>query len=234
LLPSLIVSDDWGDLDGEGNDEIVASLINGIQAISEDGERLWRKRSPGMEDVAVLKGPDGVTSIYYPQMFGVKIIDASGEERDSYRVGDSFVDGLNASYMGPEVGVQLLVQSDEEIMATSQRGRVAWKIPVRHEYDSDTGKFCQSGDIDGDGSREWIFLDDDGNLVVVSPDGVRMGIVPVATQPDLFDVASSTESGASAIITLRNETVTAYIVNEDEAGASSSSAPAPSPIAPVP
>jgi peroxiredoxin len=233
-LPTFIVSADWGDLDGDGNDEIVASLINGIQAISEDGERLWRKRSPGMENVVFLKGPDAVPSVYYPHMFGVKVIGASGEELGYYRVSDSFVDEIAASYMGPDVGVQLLIQSDEEIMATSQRGRVAWRIPVRNEYESDMGKFCQSADIDGDGSREWIFLDDDENLVVVSPDGVRMGIVPVATQPDLFDVAPSTGSAASVIITLRNETVTAYIVNEDEVGASGSSGPVPSPLGSVP
>lgn len=220
-LPSMVQDVHWGDVDGDGNDEFAISMFNGLHLVSEDGERIWRNRSASGSVAVVGAGSDNAR-IYSAQFTSVKVFDSAGDERDSFGLTGLFARGMHGVQIAPDGPVQLLFSGDAAVFAASPSGEIAWKASRIDDEDAYAEIFCNFGDVNGDGRREWLFQEGNGDLAAVTPEGERLGVVSGLDELVSFGVARRAGMGG-ALITLSDGAVTAYAMEPESPESSDAS-----------
>ena len=113
---------------------------------------------------------------------------------------------MTAAVMDAGHSVQLLAIGNGRVVVFDPTGAVAWHTPTNANW---VNQFCASGDLDGDGTAEWVFFDDADNLVVASIEGVRKATIENQSGVESFAIAQNSE-GKGILVTLQSGTLTAY------------------------
>ncbi len=189
----------WGDLTGDGRDELIAGMNGGggLHAVSPDGERLWRATHIGnVWNQAVIPATGGQPARIFATEAGgsVRVFDAEGTELRALRPLGQYSSQLAAGRMDANGRVQIIAQGDATV-AFDETGEVAWHTPAQRDHGAWRGRTFALGDLTGDGVNEWVFRDIDGTLAVVNPDGGRVASLTVAGDIEQFTVVPAPEAG---------------------------------------
>lgn len=200
----------WGDLDGDGTDEMILGMngFGGLHALSAEGKRLWRVR--GIANVwnqAVIPAGKQPAMVFATEAGGtIRVFDGEGKRvRTLHPLGDYYA-GMTAAVMDAGHSVQLLAIGNGRVVVFDPTGTVAWHTPTNANW---VNQFCASGDLDGDGTAEWVFFDDADNLVIASIEGVRKATIENQSGVESFAIAQNSE-GKGILVTLQSGTLTAY------------------------
>lgn len=203
----------WGDLDGDGTDEMVVGMNGGggLHAVSADGKQLWLVGSLGnvWNQAIVPAVADQPARVFATEAGGsVRVFDAHGRALRTLRPLGEYFSQMSAARVDAAGTVQVVVQR-EVTVALDETGKTAWQTPAIKDHGSWRKASFASGDLNGDGTREWVFLDAAGNLAVVTPEGGKVATVTLAGAPSAFTVLS-TKDGAGRLVVSCNDAVEAY------------------------
>ena len=203
----------WGDLDGDGSDELVVGMngSGGLHAVSDSGQRLWRVGDIGnVWTQAVVPAGDGRPALVFATEAGgsVKIYDGRGNLLRTARPLGEYFAQMTAAYMNGDGAVQIIA-SGVVTVAFDESGRVAWSTPAVDDQGSWRNGSFACGDMNGDGAREWIFIDITHELVVVTAAGEKLAALPAPRNLDAFCVIPGTD-GRDLLVTLQSGVVQAH------------------------
>lgn len=204
----------WGDLDGDGADELVLGQNGGggLQVLDITGKLRWELKHLGnvwsQAAIAAREGQPG--RVLFTEASGsVHVYDASGKKVDQFQLDGDYCAAMTAAWMGPTNGIQLMGEAgDDFLVAADVTGTVAWRL----EADVSPGNWRDlqftPGELDGEGEREWVLREGD-NLMVATPAGVRMGTLELESAPTSFTVISP-RSGPSRLVVLQGDQLVGY------------------------
>jgi thiol-disulfide isomerase/thioredoxin len=212
----------WGDIDGDGSDEMIAGMngFSGLHAVSPDGKSLWAVRSIGnvWSQAVVSATATSPGRVFATEAGGqVYIYDKAGNKIRSIRPKGHYFATMTAAAIDKTGRIQILAIGDElgseraKVLAFDERGFVAWASTFHPGANVMRSQAFASGDLNGDGTREWLLRDADEGLIAVSADGVRMGSIQPAGGIDCFGIVER-EGGPATVVTLASEELTAFHV----------------------
>lgn len=207
----------WGDLDGDGSDELVVGMNGGggLHALSPEGSVLWEVKNIGnVWNQAVVSPPraPGDRLVFATEAGGsIHVYDSKGKRLRVLRPQGRYFAQMSASVLDDAGSVQVIGLGDGQVIALDPQGEIAWSTPGIKNHGAWRSTTFAGGDLDGDGRRDWVFHERNGDLCVASADGVRIAALPGAGQLEGFAVAE-VRGGAGLLITLSDHTVIAYAV----------------------
>jgi peroxiredoxin len=197
----------WGDLDGDGSDELVVGMNGGggLHAVSADGKRLWKVSLGNVWNQAVIPaGKDREARVFATEAGGsVKAYDAKGKLLKSMKPRGDYFAQMSAAAVDAQGRIQIAVRSDDVTLGINSDGDEEWSTASAKDESWRAPTFA-SGDVDGDGTRDWVFLGKRKELAVITPDGERIATldasgvdaVAVLTRPNTNGVVVTLVSGA--------------------------------------
>ncbi len=204
----------WGDLDGDGTDELIAGMngMGGLQATAADGGKLWSMMLGNVWNQAIVPATANRPALVFASEAGgtVKVLDATGHLLRSLHPDRGYYAHMTAQAVG-ENQMQILAvnQNGNMTVAFDEMGKVAWKTSAMADAGGwQSGRFA-AGDLKGDGSVVWAFVDGSGALVVATPAGTSLATIANQKRLEAIAVASRTGQGGR-LITLDHGTVQAY------------------------
>ncbi|NUM55534.1 MAG: redoxin domain-containing protein [Candidatus Hydrogenedentes bacterium] len=212
----------WGDLDGDGSDEMIVGMngFSGLHAVSSEGKRLWTVRSIGNVWTQAVIGAtaSNPARVFATEAGGqVYVYDNRGNTIRAIRPRGHYYATMSATVVDSTERVQILAIGDElgnsgaKALAFNERGLVAWSTPIHTGRDAMRSQVFASGDADGDGEQDWILKSPGQGLIVVSSDGQAKGTLPFQGRLLGFGVLNGKENHA-LIVTLASDELTAYRV----------------------
>jgi thiol-disulfide isomerase/thioredoxin len=201
----------WGDLDGDGTDEMIVGMngFGGLQALSSDGKKLWSASLANVWNQAIVPATTNRPGRVFATEAGgtVRVFDATGHPISTLRPGEYFAQ-MTAHALDDKT-LQILAISGNTTVAFDETGKVAWKTSAFANPTGWTGCCFAAGDLKGDGSVEWVFIDGSGDLVIATPAGEKIGSIANQKGTEVFAVAP--RAGQKGVLaTLNHGTVTAY------------------------
>lgn len=210
----------WGDLDGDGTDELVVGLngSGGLHAVSADGKKLWGATDLGnVWNQAVISARENRPALILATEAGgtVRVYDAQGKLQRTIRPEGKYCAQMTARVVDTNGAVQGITAGEGRIIAFDTEGRVAWSTAgVKNSGGWRTVTFA-AGDLNGDGQCEWVFAESSGELVVANPLGEKLASLPGTADAESFDVVPA-ENGAGLLIVLSGSTVRAFACGPTE------------------
>jgi predicted esterase len=170
----------WGDIDGDGNDEmVVGTMGSGLHGVNENGKRLWKASDIGgvlYQSVIAAKEGRPSTIIATGWGAGVHIFDSNGKSVDVLEIKDLFVIPIEAVEIDVDGTIQIFgigAKADTTMqyglfyaMAFDTEGKVAWERKLSAKA-GEAACFA-SGDLDGDGLPEWVYAATSNMLAIAS------------------------------------------------------------------
>jgi len=210
----------WGDLDGDGTDEMVVGMngAGGLHAVSADGVRLWHVGNIGnVWNQAIIPPREDQAALVFATEAGgtVRVYDAQGKSVRTIRPLGQYFSQLSAARVDAAGSIQGVAQGDVTV-AFDENGRVAWQTPSNRDHAAWRSGSFAVGDLNSDGTCEWVFRDVDQSLVIVTPAGVKLASVAVPRRLQGFCVLES-KDGESLLVTLVDGKVDAYALKYEEA-----------------
>jgi peroxiredoxin len=203
----------WGDLDGNGTDELVIGMngFSGLHALAADGKPLWKAPGGNIWGQAVVSARKERPAIVFASdaSGSVRLFDGNGKLLRSVRPGKEYCTQLAATEIDSKGEVQALAQGQDRIIAFDSNGRVAWSAPSSQNSSSWVNVTFASGDLNGDGKNDWVFLDAAGDLVVASAAGEKLGAISGFSGVSLFAVIPE-PSGRGQLVTLNGGRLRAF------------------------
>jgi hypothetical protein len=196
----------WGDLNGDGNDEMVVGMngFSGLDAVSSEGKQLWSARMGNVWSQAIVPATsNGPALVLATDASGsVSMFDAAGRRQTSLRPEGGYYVQMTAGVMESNA-VQILGFSGNAAAAFDQSGKIAW-ITSAPAYSGRARVCAATGDFKGDGTKQWAFVDGAGDLVIATPSGLKVSSIPnqssiqglaVAPQPGQGDLLLTLDAG---------------------------------------
>jgi len=203
----------WGDLDGDGTDEMIIGMngFGGLQAVAADGKKMWRAAGGNIWGQAVVPASKerGATIFASDASGSIRIFDGKGQPLRTVRPGKEYCTQVAAARIDREGSIQALALGQDKIIAFDSNGRVAWSTPVSQNSSSWANVTFASGDVNGDGFSEWVFLDPAGDLVLASTSGEKLGAVSGFSGVNGFAIVPE-PSGRGQLVTLNGGRLRAF------------------------
>jgi hypothetical protein len=207
----------WGDLDGDGSDEMIVGMngFGGLHAVSADGQLLWQYKTIGnVWNQAVISAAPGRPAVIFATEAGgsIRVFDATGTRLRTLRPDEQYCSQVAAAVIDSSNTVQIAAigQGHEGVvMGMNDQGAIAWKHPCPVDRGGWRDSSFASGDLDGDGRRDWAFLGDPGELVIVSALGEKIGSIAVGENMEGFVIVEPLGSRA-LLVTCGSGKVAAY------------------------
>ena len=204
----------WGDLDGDGTDELIVGLNGGggLHAVSAEGKTLWSVKSlANVWNQAVVPAAKGRPARIFATEAGgtVRVYDAQGKLLQTIRPLGKYCTQLAATAVDAAGAIQAVAVGDDAAIAFNETGQVAWSTPVSKNNGSWRGATFASGDLDGDGVKDWAFLEASGELVVASAAGERLAALPADKGLGAFAIVPG-KDGPGLLVVLTAGVVRAY------------------------
>lgn len=203
----------WGDLDGDGTDEMIVGMNGGggLHGVSAKGKKLWKRRLGNVWNQAVISANDRHDALVVATEAGgtIRIFDGDGKAIDTLEPGGAYFSPVIAAEMDLQGTRQILAIGDNRIFASDLEGNVQWSTPVDEDNSKWVDKPMAFGDLNGDGTNEWLFVTADNELVIVSPDGEKLGALENAKGIEEFAVLPL-ENGSGLLIVQYGNRIEAY------------------------
>lgn len=168
----------WGDLDGDGADEMVVGLngFGGLHALTPEGKLLWKDSTlSNVWNQAIVSATASAESRVVVTEAGgsVNVFDAKGHRVRTLRPKGKYFSKVSAARERADGPIQILVTNDETL-AMDENGTIDWSTPAQENPGNWVFIPFAWGDVEGDGALEWMFIDITGELVVVNSRGVKL------------------------------------------------------------
>jgi peroxiredoxin len=201
----------WGDLDGDGTDELVVGMNGGggLHAVSAEGKRLWKASLGNVWNQAVIPaGKDREARVLATEAGGtVKVYDARGALLDTLRPRSEYFSQMSAAVVDRQNRIQIVVKSDDLSLAVDTSGAEQWSSTSVKDESWRAPSFA-SGDVDGNGTKDWVFMEKANQLAVITPDGERVAVLD-GTGVDAFAILSRPNTNG-LVLTLASGTLVAH------------------------
>jgi hypothetical protein len=203
----------WGDLDGDGTDEMIIGMngFGGLHAVSADGKQLWSSASFGnIWNQAVIPAENNRPALVFATEAGgsIQVLDAKGNRLRSLRPRGKYSTMMTAASMDSSNTVQIIAHGQDQTLVCDENGRVAFAAPAKTGTTQWQNPTFGSGDVNGDGVREWCFVDASGALVLATVEGKKLGALPAGPIQG-FTVVPVRE-GRALVVVLQGGNLKAY------------------------
>ncbi len=203
----------WGDLDGDGADEMVVGLngFSGLVALAADGKQLWRAPSGNVWGQAVIPATkDRAAVVLATEASGsVRIFDGKGNLVRAVRPGGKYCTQLAAAVIDKQNSIQAIALGQDQVIAFDLNGRVAWSEPVSLNTSGWVNVTFAAGDVNGDGIAEWAFVDAAGDLVLASAQGEKVAAIQGLGSTSGFVIVPDA-NGRGLLVVLSSGSLKAY------------------------
>jgi hypothetical protein len=207
----------WGDLDGDGVDEMIVGMngLGGLEALSADGKKLWHEGLANVWSQAVISADKTrPAQVFATEASGnVRVFDGQGKSLHVLHPNGAYCTLLAAGLAQHSGQVQVLASGQgsagEQAVAFDAGGQVAWSAPVKAGAGGWVQQHFACGDLAGDGSLDWAFLQPSGELALVTTEGLRIAALPGSSGIKEFVVVPDS-SGRGVLVTLSGSAVQAY------------------------
>jgi len=212
--PSGVDGAHWGDLDGDGADELVVGLNGGggLTALSPAGEPLWSDTQIGNvwnQAVVSLRGTQPARVFTTEAGGRVRVYESSGKLLRRFELDGEYCAPMSAARMDASGRIQVIGEVDDDTVAASdEQGQTVWRTPVSGSAGHWRQRRFVALDVDGDGTREWIFRQDKDHLVVASPDGIRRAELRLDGPVD--EIAVLPMAGGDRLLTRQKDRLAAH------------------------
>jgi peroxiredoxin len=202
----------WGDLNGDGTDEMVVGMNGGggLQAWSADGKKLWSATLGNVWNQAIVSATQTQPARVFATEAGgsVKMFDAQGKQMATMRPNGGYYAQMAACRTADKT-IQIAAINGDNTVVFDETGQVAWTATAIGDHAGWRTCSFAVGDLIGDGTREWAFIDGTGSLVIATSNGQKLSSIAQAKEFAGFAIASRPGQGG-ILITLANGSVQAY------------------------
>ena len=203
----------WGDLDGDGDDEMIVGMngSGGLHAVSSDGKKLWNNTSIGnvWNQSVCSAGPNQPARVFATEAGGsIQMFDGDGKRLNTARPMGKYFSQMAAARMDPAGTIQIAA-TREVTVGVDESGAVIWSTPAVESAGNWRRPTFACGDVNRDGTNEWAFVDITGDLVLVAPNGVKLGGLPSSQSLDGFAIVYPSSTNA-LLVTMQGGTLQAY------------------------
>ncbi len=179
----------WGDLDGDGQDELVVGHTSGVQILDHTGELRVNSASNEFEQaplhfadhVSVLSATAEYEAMILIKQFGrIEVRDANLAVIDYGFSFDSAGSGEISAAALPDGDIEVVTFSttESELIAMNLDGEEQWTTPVFGSHHAVLfPQMLISDEVDGDGIPEWAYVTPSGLLLVRSSSGAPRAAV---------------------------------------------------------
>jgi peroxiredoxin len=203
----------WGDLDGDGFDEMIIGMngFGGLAALSSDGKKIWSVKLGNVWNQAIVPAtPNRPGRVFATEAGGsVREYDATGHLLRTLRPGGAYFAQMTARAIDDKT-IQIIGISQNLTEAFDEHGTVAWKTSAIPSAGGWRACCFAAGDLKGDGSMQWVFLDGSADLIIATPTGQKLAAIPNQRSLDSFSVASRGPGQGGLLVTLDHGNLTAY------------------------
>lgn len=168
----------WGDLDGDGDPEMIVGLNGdgGLHAVSSKGHQLWKVTTIGnVWHQAVLPAVPGREALVAATEAGgtVRVFDGEGSQVAQLQPEGDYYTAVATAETGTGAAqtAHIIATGRKRVVAFDPEGKVAWQLPFK-VYEQ--GPVFAQGDLAGDGTTEWVFPSRTRKLIVVSATGASI------------------------------------------------------------
>ncbi|MGA2915232.1 MAG: redoxin domain-containing protein [Sedimentisphaerales bacterium] len=206
----------WGDLDGDNSDEMIIGMngSGGLHAVSCDGTKMWKVSAIGnVWNQAVVAGRDPKHTLVFATEAGgtIKVYDSNGQKVRTLQPLGKYYAQMTASLIDADNIQVIAIGSDGTVAAFDTMGQIAWTTNGPKQGSWRESNFA-CGDIDGDGRKDWGFLEANGDLVIATPDGRKLASLPGQKNIDGFSICSGSSGGT--LVTMNKEKISLYSFNK--------------------
>lgn len=203
----------WGDLDGDGTDELIVGMNGGggLHAVSAEGKPLWKVTNLGnVWNQAVISATGTRESrVFATEAMGsIKVYDGGGKLLKTLRPRGKYFSQMNAAVVDGQQAIQIMVTHEGFTMALDPSGKEAWSTTGADQGGWRAPSFA-SGDVDGDGVVEWAFLEQTGEVSLVTASGERRSVIPGQTNLKGFALLAMPKA-AGLFVSLTSGKLTTY------------------------
>jgi len=202
----------WGDLNGDGADEMIVGMNGGggLQAWSADGKKLWTAGLLNVWNQAIVPATqDQPARVFATEAGGsVRVFDAQGHPQATLRPSGGYYTQMAACRTAGNA-IQIAAINTDQTAVFDETGKIVWTTSAIGNHAGWRAGSFATGDIKGDGTMEWAFMDGSGNLVIASPSGQRISTIPHAKEWTSFAIASR-PGKSGVLVALAKGAVQAY------------------------
>jgi hypothetical protein len=203
----------WGDLDGDGNDEMIVGMngFGGLVALSSDGKKIWSAKLANVWNQAIVPATSNRPARVFATEAGgsVRVFDGAGRSLATLQPGGGYFAQMTAHAIDDK-SIQIIGINVNSTVAFDETGKVAWTTSAITTAGGWRSCYFAAGDLKGDGSMQWVFLDGAGDLVIATPAGQKIASISSQKSLQSFSVAPRVAGQSGLLITLDHGNVTAY------------------------
>jgi peroxiredoxin len=207
----------FGDLDGDNTDELIVGMngSGGLVAVSCDGKQRWKVSNIGnVWNQAVVTGRDPENTLVFATEAGgtIRVYDSNGQTVRTLRPLRKYYAQMTASVIDANDNIQVVaIGADGTFAAFDPEGNIAWTTSSPKQNSWRMTNFA-CGDIDGDGRKDWAFLEGNGDLVIAASDGTRLASLPAQKEIEGFLICPDLNGGA--LVTMNKGKISSYLLSK--------------------
>jgi peroxiredoxin len=203
----------WGDLDGDGTDEMVVGMNGngGLHAVSAEGQKLWQVTSiANVWNQAVISATENSPArVFATEANGtVQIYDPKGELLKTLNPLGKYFSSMAAHRDARDGAIQMIVSRDVTA-ALDEEGTVAWSTPAKEADSNWRAPMFASGDINGDSTLDWAFIDITNELVIINSKGAKLASLAAQRDSHAFAIARNS-TGKGLLLVLSADKLQAF------------------------
>jgi peroxiredoxin len=203
----------WGDLNGDGADEMVVGMNGGggLQAWSADGNKLWSAELGNVWNQAIVSATTEQPARVFATEAGgtVREFDAQGKLLATLHPDGGYYSQMAAGRTNSK-SIQIAAINGDKTVVFDETGKIAWQTSAIGNHAGWRASSFAIGDLIGDGTQVWTFVDGSGNLVIADSSGHKISSIANAKEFEGFAIALRPSQGG-ILITLAKGTVQAHV-----------------------
>jgi peroxiredoxin len=207
----------FGDLDGDSSDEMIVGMngFGGLHAVSCDGKQMWKDLKIGnVWNQAVVTGHAPENTLVFATEAGgtIRVYDGNGQKVRTLKPLEKYYAQMTASLIDANDDIQVVaIGADGAVVAINPTGQIAWTTRGLKQSSWRTSNFA-CADMDGDGRKDWAFLEANGDLVIATSDGTKLASLPAQKEIEGFLICSGLNGGE--LVTMSKGKISSYSLSK--------------------